>query len=53
MEAKGALKKKPGWATEGDLKKAQKKGPARLRESGEQQSYGHNVIPNCLIIVSM
>ncbi len=27
--------------------------PARLRGSGERKSYGHNVIPNCLIIVSM
>ena len=53
MEAKGTLKKKPGWATERDMKKAQRKGPATLRESGERQSYGHNVIPNCLIIVSM
>ena len=47
------LWKQPGWATERDLKKAQRKEPARLRESGERQSYGHNVIPNCLIIVSM
>ena len=40
-------------AKERGLRKAQRKEPARLRGSGERKSYGHNVIPNCLIIVSM
>ena len=52
MEAKGTLKKKRVGHRKRHEDGAEKRA-STLRESGERQSYGHNVIPNCLIIVSM